>query len=557
LQAALHLTLARSYSSLTLYAATEREARRALELSYALGPAERIEAALSLTRALSALDRWAEASAVAEAWAEDPAFSRARASTRFALRRIGHTVKVRQGAPAEAASGLEALLAESRNDLGPDDPISLGIETRLAEAMIAAGRDGEAEALLRARIAAGGTGSPDTLPALDARFLLTRAVASQGRHAEARVLLEEVVPLIRARYGVDHSRTRVAVAGLAAAYQKTGDTARAAPLFEAVAEAWEEREGPHHSETLTARANHARALAALGDARADELLRGAFEGRERLFGPDNPRTLQGLYLWADQLRRDGRLEEAEPLFLDVIARAERAAPDQDVPLHRYRAHLGLLRLHQGRATEAAELLLLAWEGFAAAAGPLDSETLVVGMNYGTSLGEVGNWSEAVDVLIAILSDMRESLPADDPMLRSALNNLAHAHLQRGESRLALARLLDALEWADENLPSEDPQRLKALDRVGTQLVGLDRPDEALTYFEELSASVDLNPDLDALTRSSFRLGYARCLAACGRLDAAEEEYETVLEMERARLAGADAAAIAQLEDELRAVQRRR
>ncbi|MEM6571371.1 MAG: protein kinase [Planctomycetota bacterium] len=557
LQAALHLTLAQSYESLALHKETEREARRALELAHALEPAERIVAALQLARCLKALDRWAEAGEVAERWIDDPAFSRAEAMTRFGLRRVGYVARAGQGAPAEAADGLGALLAEARAELGQDSFTAVGIEIRLAEAQIAAGRDADAEALLRARIEAGRHAPSSAQQLLDVRFLLTRALARQHRHAEALEMLEDVVPATRATYGAEHARTRVALAGLASSYLMTGDAARAAPIFEAVADAWEERVGPQHSETLTARSNHARALARLGDARAEDLLRGAYEGRERIFGPDDSRTLYGLFQWAHHLRRNGRLDEAEPLLVELVARAERALPERSTPRHRYNSDLGLLRLAQGRPAEASELLVLAWEGFADTEGPFDSETLVLGMNYAGSLMESGRWSESLDVMIGTLADMREEFDEDDPRICLMLSNIAFAHVQRGESRLALARLLDVLEWRNQHLSSDDPRRLAALDRVGAQLLTLERPEEALPYFEELASSIDLTPGLDAEVRSSYRLGYARCLAACGRTDEAEEELATVLEMERARLAGADAAGIARLEEELRALQARR
>lgn len=390
------------------------------------------------------------------------------------------------------------------------------------------------------------------------RFLLARAVAQQGRFDEARDMLEELVPSIRSCFGAEHSRTRIAMGELASAYQKTGEPAKAAPILEAVALDWERREGPDHSQTLTARYNHARALADLGDARAVDLLRATYETRERIFGPVDARTTNALLSWARYLRRSGRLDEAEPLLVDLVARAERSLPDSAVERHRYVGELAVLRLNQGRPAEASELFAIAWRGFQRTAGEHDLETLLIGMNYGGSLIESGRLGEAVDVQISVLAGMRETLGEDDPRVCLMLTNLAGTHAQRGEDNLALERFTDALEWADAHLEEDDPRRLSVLDALAHHLTtDMGRPEEALPLFEELAELSHLHPGLDAEDRSRYRLGYARCLSACGEFDAAADLLETVIEMERARDVGGSGEWIAGLESELGVLRAKR
>ncbi|MEM6672450.1 MAG: tetratricopeptide repeat protein [Planctomycetota bacterium] len=551
LRAPLHLTLARSYRSLSLHREAAREARRALALGAALSPADRVEAALELAESLANLDRWDEARALVDEWTVDPSFETAEPWVQLALRRVGHEITLEQGDAAKAAAGYAAILAESREKLGPMDPGTIKTEGHLANALIFANRHDEAVALMRARIEAGESSLPTAL--LDARFLLTRAMAGQGRHEVARDLLEELVPEIRATFGEDHSRTRVAMGGLAAAYLRTGAAARAAPIMEEVALAWERREGPDHSETLTARGNHAQALAELGDVRAEDLLRDTYEAKQRVFGAHDLRTTTALFKWARMLRKEGRMAEAEPLLVDLVARSEASMSVQRPERHRYASELGLLYLQSGRPEEASDRFAAAWGGMARTAGARHADTLTIGMNFGSSLLESGLWDEAIDVYIELLADARDVFDEGDRRICILLNNLGGAYVQSGELHLAVARFADALEWANRHRPSDHPERLGALDTLGTRLVEAGRPGDALPHFEELVAESELNPAVDAKTRSAFRLGYARCLLATDRLDESAEEFATVVEMEHARLGGQSTAAFAALEEEFHGV----
>jgi predicted O-linked N-acetylglucosamine transferase (SPINDLY family) len=201
---------------------------------------------------------------------------------------------------------------------------------------------------------------------------------------------------------------------------------------------------------------------------------------------------EALLRQAMQLHQAGRLAEAEPLYAQVLAADARSYP----ALHL----MGLLRLQQGRAGEALELMHRAL-----AVKPGAPETLV---NLGLALAGLNRLAEAETAL-------RQALTGGNMPARG---NLGAVLLKLGRAAEALAILDDAL--------AASPDDPGARTNRGLALKALGRAEDALADFDLVLAR---HPDLpEALEgRGAVLLDLQRpaeALAACDRLLALASDH---------------------------------
>jgi tetratricopeptide (TPR) repeat protein len=97
------------------------------------------------------------------------------------------------------------------------------------------------------------------------------------------------------------------------------------------------------------------------------LLREGLARRRELFGEDHPSTVGALANLALLLKKQGKLEEAEPLYRDVLARRRALFGDAHSSTLTSILNLAVLLQARGRFAEARDLLLELERGFAAGA----------------------------------------------------------------------------------------------------------------------------------------------------------------------------------------------
>ncbi len=209
-------------------------------------------------------------------------------------------------------------------------------------------------------------------------------------------------------------------------------------------------------------------------------------------------ALQRLLGEATQLHRQGRLPEAEPLYLQIL----RQDPDQFEAMHR----LGVLRGQQGRYREALDLI--------GAALAVRSDAAEARQNYGLILHKMMRHDEALavfDQLLAVRPDAFE-----------ALGN-------RGNVLCALGRHRDALASYDRALAIR-PNYPEALNNRGNALCVLGKYEEALASY---SRALAYRPgDAEALHNRGNALRalkrYEEALASFDRALAAKPDFADAL-----------------------------
>lgn len=188
------------------------------------------------------------------------------------------------------------------------------------------------------------------------------------------------------------------------------------------------------------------------------------------------------------LHKAGRLTEAEPLYLKVLA----ADKDFYPALHL----MGLIRLHQGRAAEALPFIEHALK--------LQPGTPEMLSNYGIALEGVGR--------------QREALAAFEQVVRLGPNN-SRAWSNRGALLSKLKRNEEALKDFDRAI-TLDHANADAWNNRGLVLVALNRPEEALESYD---GALTVSP-----AHAEARNNRGLALLAMGRHGQALAEFDRLL-----------------------------
>lgn len=259
---------------------------------------------------------------------------------------------------------LEAKLAKSERQSGPDDPATLESRVRLALAYRERNRDEEAVAELQRVVllhdATLGAGHPDALSAkhelalsyfhmsigTDNPAWLSDAVATMELAADGRL----------SALGPAHPDTLASWESLALLYSRAGQDDRGRMLRERVAAGWEqvvaeqERQlGPDEPDTQVSRIRLAGAYLILGRADDERIIRERViaswgrlaAARSRLLGPAHPETVDAREHHAYCHRQVGRRDDEVALMEQIAADCERLLGPGDPRALRALARLAL------------------------------------------------------------------------------------------------------------------------------------------------------------------------------------------------------------------------
>jgi CHAT domain-containing protein/Tfp pilus assembly protein PilF len=198
-----------------------------------------------------------------------------------------------QGRYKAAEPLLKRALNGNEQALGPDHPDTLRSVNNLGLLFDQQGRDGEAEPLYQRALAgyerALGSEHPDTLISLNNLAMLYQ---SQQRYGEAEPLLKRTLAGVERSLGVGHPDTLQRMNNLAMLYQEQERYAEAEPLLKRALDGMQRALGPDHPSTLLQVNNLAGLYVDRGlYEEAEPLYHRALGGRERALGPEHPQTL--------------------------------------------------------------------------------------------------------------------------------------------------------------------------------------------------------------------------------------------------------------------------
>ncbi|WP_433471482.1 tetratricopeptide repeat protein [Saccharomonospora azurea] len=296
------------------------------------------------------------------------------------------------------------------------------------------------------------------------------------------------------RHGEDHPESIEAMRIVA--YHLARDPRRqqdAAALLHHVAGSTYANLGPDHPDTLTAVYEAGDLQCAVGNLElAEQMLREALAGRERVLGRDHPDTLLAAQALGVVLTGLGRPAEAQALHDDVAERRERSL------------------------------------------GAGHESTLISRGKRADALRSAGRFEEAAALFREIVADTDRAYGPDSWKATVARNNLAATEFQLGHAEAAADLFRDVLRAATR-LPEREGFAARVRSNLATVLFGMERYREAGVLLRDSVAECErvFGPDHPETIQSVANL--ARVLAVEGDRSTAAELTRRCLAHYEARL----------------------
>ncbi|MEU9159915.1 tetratricopeptide repeat protein [Streptomyces sp. NPDC048424] len=241
-------------------------------------------------------------------------------------------------------------------------------------------------------------------------------------------------------------------------------------------------------------------------------------------GVDEGSVLATRHNFAMLTCEQGRIDEAEGEFADVLRTATRVlGPDHATTLAT-RHELARIRLHRGDAEGACTEFSRLVPRMTAALGPEHPTTLAARHELARALHDRGCLSEARGAFEQVLHDMATALDDTAPATLTARHELANLLLELGEFEQALHEFEVTLDLEERTLGRDHPSTLVTRHNLSRTLVGLSRFDEAEAELRDIAAAwARLAPQGHAHFHKTLG-SLAGLLSATGRPAEAEERY---------------------------------
>ncbi len=366
-------------------------------------------------------------------------------------------------AEAEAVTDfLTGMLAEA-------DPYQSGKDITVVQVLDTAAESAEGDfedrPLIRARI----------------ENTIGRVYTVLGEADKGMVFLERALETRRALLG-DSRETAVTLDYMGRAHNARGEYEAGEPYFRESVAMFSRLLGPGHEETLMTRGNLALLLMDAG--RTEEAEAEFLEclNPEYTWPPDNETRLNIMDGFANHYAYQGKLEEAEVLYLEVMETRRRISGEYHPAFSSVVNNLALLRYDQGRVAECDSLLEYNLKLKRVTFGDDHPTTLGAYQNLAGVRSSQGKYAEARAVYEDMLP-LVEQTPGEG-LYHTVLNNLGYAYLKLEEYARAETLITRAYEIRRDQLGVEHRRTLTSLHNLGLVHVGVGRLTEAESVFEE-------------------------------------------------------------------------
>ncbi len=540
-EASIRMTLAEIYDVMGDPAATQRHARRAVELrERILGPDHPLTlAAMSeLCSTLTGIGNPTNATALGEKTLGrlQVVLGREHPDTLKCMIHLGNAY-VAAGRFNDAVTLLQEALTLQKSKLGPTNGLTLWIQHDLGYAYDVAGRVNEAVPLLeetvRAEQSVLGQDHPLTLASMvELAVVYERA----GRINDAFRLDEETLKLCKIKLGPDHPNTLTLMNSLAQAYGDAGQLDKEVALFEETLKLRQAKLGPDDPLTLAS-------MNCLGEAYADA---GRFEDALKLqkeclqrykskLGQDDPFTLGSMNYLAWTYQRAGKLDEALSLYQESLNLCKTKFPAG----HRFTiaAMNGLAQFFEstGQMDKGISLREEALKLSQANPDLEDSVTLENMIRLASSYHTARRLKDAVKLDETAVKLCKEKLGLENNLTRVAINNLAIVYEDDGRRDEALSLYEQTLKLYKANVGPDHPYSLLVMANLAQAYYQAGRLDKSLPMLEEglRLSRAKLGPDHP--TTQIFIMDLAGFYDKAGRSKEALPLYEEGLKDDKVKL----------------------
>ena len=287
--------------------------------------------------------------------------------------------------------------------------------------------------------------------------------------------------------------------------------------------------GDNHPDTLTSRNNLAGAYESAG--RLDEaipLYEQVLADSVRLLGDNHPHTLAFCHNLAGAYQAAGRLGEALPLYEEVLADSVRLLGDNHPDTLTSRNNLASAYQQAGRLEEALPLYEEVLADRARVLGDNHPDTLASRNILADAYQAASRLDEAIVLFEGVLADHVRVLGPDHPHTLASRGNLAGAYQAASRLDEAIVLFEGVLTDHVRVLGPDHPHTFTSQDNLAGAYQAAGRPDEAIPLYEQVAADSARVLGPDHPHTLTFQGNLAVAYQAAGRLDEAIPLYEQVL-----------------------------
>jgi DNA polymerase III delta prime subunit len=199
---------------------------------------------------------------------------------------------------------------------------------------------------------------------------------------------------------------------------------------------------------------------------AEELFVEVMETRKRVLGDEHPDTLTSMANLAATYRNQGRWNEAEKLEVQVMETRKRVLGDEHPDTLRSMANLASTYWNQGRWNEAEKLEVQVMETGKRVLGDEHPDTLRSMANLAATYSNQGRWNEAEKLEVQVMETTKRVLGDEHPDTLSSMANLAYTLWSQSCHKEAVALIESCFQSREQVLGGQHPDTqssLKTLD----------------------------------------------------------------------------------------------
>lgn len=334
------------------------------------------------------------------------------------------------------------------------------VQHEIADLLIADGKYGDAEKVLRGAIQARATAlGPEHPGTLDSRHRLIYALSRQTKNAEAETEARDVLRLREKILGPEHADTLVSRYDLGEPLVNQGKFAEAEALYREVGQLDEKTVGPEHPRTLAARIGLATVLGNEDKhAEAEPLYREIIRLDEKLYGREYPNTLNDRMNLATTLQHQRKYSEAESEYRDVIRLDQRLIGPEHPDTLSCRLNLTALLNEEKKYSEAEaecrQIIALEEKTL----GPENQLTLYTRANLAVALVEQGKFEQ--EEYKNVIQMMEHVLGLENPAVAYCASMLADALARQNKTKEAVELCRQLEEHARQAFGETNPATQK-------------------------------------------------------------------------------------------------
>ncbi|KAL7755426.1 hypothetical protein ACKLNR_014524 [Fusarium oxysporum f. sp. zingiberi] len=193
----------------------------------------------------------------------------------------------------------------------------------------------------------------------------------------------------------------------------------------------------------------------------------AVQARSCILGLDHPLTLNSINNLASTYRKQGRWEEAEKLFVEVMEMSKAKLGVDHPSTLTSMANLASTYRKQGRWKEAEKLEVEVMQTRKAKLGVDHPDTLTSVANLASTYRKKGRWKEAEKLEVEVMETRKAKLGVDHPLTLNSIANLASTFWKQGRWEEAEKLEVEVMQTRKVKLGVNHPDTLTSMTNLAS------------------------------------------------------------------------------------------